>query len=117
MHPLSLFPSLLSYPFLAYFILRLVVAWGVLRVGVMRWRKPYKWMTVLHSIAGILVLIGLYTQPALIACIILLIIDVVMDNTTGLSNNNERLISMIIGVVAFSLLFLGPGSFAFDLPL
>jgi hypothetical protein len=117
MHPLSLFPILFSYPFLAYFILRLVVAWGILRVGVMRWRKPWKMMTVLHSIAGILVLIGLYTQVALIATIILLIVDVVLDNKSGRGNQSERMLSMVIALIAFCLLFLGPGSFAFDLPL
>ena len=117
MHPLSIFPALFSYPFLAYFILRLVVAWGILRVALMRWKKPWKYMTILESIAGILVLIGLYTQPALIAVIILLITDYMLDSRRGVVAPQEKAMSCIIAIIAFSLLFLGPGSFAFDLPL
>ncbi len=74
-------------------------------------------MKRVHPIAGILVLIGLYTQAALIAVIILLITDMMLDNKTGKASQNEKMISMIIALVAFALLFLGPGSFAFDLPL
>jgi uncharacterized membrane protein YphA (DoxX/SURF4 family) len=83
----------------------------------MRWRKSYKMMTILHSIAGILVFIGLYTQAALLAVIILLVIDIVLDNKSSVKNPHERMVSMMIAIIAFCLLFLGPGSFAFDLPL
>jgi hypothetical protein len=59
----------------------------------------------------------LYTQAALIAVIVLMILDSIIDTKTGMIDKNRQVVSLIITIVAFTLLFLGPGSFAFDLPL
>lgn len=117
MHTLSIFPALLSYPLLAYFILRMVVAYGIGRLAYLRYRKSYKPLAILHLIATILILIGLYTQAALVAVILLVLIDGLLDKKTGIIDKKEKLIWAIVCIVAFSLLFLGPGSFAFDYPL
>ena len=115
MHPLSLFPHLFSYPFLAYFLLRISVAWIIISVALSRFRKVYKGLAILEGLAGLLILVGLYTQGALIAGIIFLIAEIFLDRAT-LSSNQKKLYYLTL-IVAFSLLFLGPGSFAFDLPL
>src|SRR6201986_45093 len=99
MHPLSIFPQLYSYPFLSYFILRLTVAWVVLANGVTRFKKSYKFLSILEFIAGILVLIGLYTQPALVAVILLLIIESWSDRAM-LSQSHKMLMYVTI-IIAF----------------
>ena len=117
LHPLSVFPSLLSYPFLAIFILRLAVAWGVYRVGMMRWKKSYKNLAIVEFVVGLFVLLGFYTQPAMIAVIILFILEKWLDTKAMTLDQNEKIISVLICIIAFSLLFLGPGAYSLDLPL
>lgn len=117
LHPLTLFPSLLSYPFLAYLILRLVVTYGIGRIALMRWKKSCKYVALVEAVATILVLVGLYTQAALIAVIILIIVDWILDAKTMTQIPVEKIVSTIICVVAMALLFLGPGAFALDYPL
>ncbi len=117
LHPVALFPDLLSYPLLAYMILRLVVVYGVARTMCMRWKKPYKWLAYLQAVVGALVLIGLYTQGALIAVILLLKADYWVDRKAGKTDSKEMIITGIICTIALALIFLGPGSFALDYPL
>ncbi len=117
MHPLSLFPHLFDYPLLAYFILRLVVAWAIFRVGQARRKKSYKFLAILDFLAGVLVLIGLYTQGALILVMILLIKECYLNKRAGIIDKKEDLILSIIFVIALALMFLGPGMLALDLPL
>jgi hypothetical protein len=117
LHPLSLFPTLFSYPFLAYFILRITVAFSILRIGRARRKKSYPYLAYVDFITGILVLIGLYTQGALIVVILLLIKEYYLDGKAGVLDSKEKTILGLIAVIAFALLFLGPGSFALDYPL
>ncbi len=118
---LSLFPNLLSYPLLAYFILRLIVVWGIGCVAMSRWKKP-SFMTsrsiaVLELVSGVFITLGLYTQGALLAAVILFIIDFVLDVQKGTATAEQRRLTVIISLIAVALLFTGPGAFAIDLPL
>lgn len=134
---LSIFPDLLIYNFLGVTIIR--VALGLLGVYlafkvlskknqlvdfIVSMKFPLvpfavisPWILfILFIISGSLMIIGLYTQ---IACIVLaylflkmLFIDIFVKNFSG--NNAVFYIALIL--ISLSFLFLGPGTFAYDLP-
>jgi uncharacterized membrane protein YphA (DoxX/SURF4 family) len=84
----------------------------------LRWKKPWKSVALFDVLAGVLVLIGLYTQGALIATIILFIKDAIIDWKLHIpTSDTDRTVMVIVGIIAFCLLFLGPGSFSLDMPL
>ena len=117
LHPLSLFPSLFSYPFLAYFLLRLTVAWGIFSIGQARKKKSYAFLSIVDFIAAAFVLVGLYTQAALILVMLLIIKEFYLDHKAGLLDSNRKTILAFIFIIALTLMFLGPGSFSLDYPL
>ena len=121
MHPLSIFPELLTYGLLAPFLLRLIVGYLILCLGWTRYKKPYKWTTVLYAVFGVMLIIGLYTQIIAIVSIILLKFDYYVDfykdrKSTPVPKMVTFLYVMAI-LILLSLLFTGPGAYAFDLPL
>ena len=98
-------------------MLRLIVAWAIFRMGLARWKKTYKYLAVLDFIAGFFVLIGLYTQGALILVMVLLFKECYLNWKDEIKDKKEDLILSIVFVVALALMFLGPGILALDLPL
>jgi len=80
-------------------------------------KKSHSFLTVFEYATAIMVAIGLYTQGALIALMTLLIIESTLDRKENLFDRNTAHIRTLIGTIAFSLMFLGAGAFAFDLPL
>jgi uncharacterized membrane protein YphA (DoxX/SURF4 family) len=114
---LSLFPQLFYYPFLAYFLLRIVVTYYTLLLSWDRFKKPYSFIAIFELISALFVGIGFYTQGALLATIFFLIIESIIDVRTHKYNSAEQSTKIILMLVSVALLFLGPGSFAFDLPL
>lgn len=64
-----------------------------------------------------MVAIGLYTQGALIALMAFLIIESLLDRKEEVFDRNIAHIRALIGTIAFALMFLGAGAFAFDYPL
>lgn len=122
MHPLSLFPSLFAYQQAAPLLVRLVLGAVFIHWAYKEFRNPAatihaKGLCVIEGVVGILIFIGLYTQgAALIAAIDLLIrlIGRVANKAFLTDGVNYYLILLIL---AASLLVLGPGFLAFDLPL
>ena len=121
---LSVFPTLLSYEQLAPFILRLVLGITLAYFGYQKIRgtggssgsnsKIYGGVEVI--IAAFLV-IGLWTQLAALLNVIILIIKIgfkIRDKAFLTDGINYYILLLAIAV---SLLFLGAGSYAFDLPL
>lgn len=125
---LSLFPDLLNYPIFAAVILRLIAAGFFLALAVRfirTLRNPNFPLSarvlgygfaILELIAGCLLLVGLFTQAAALLGAVLTFISAVLGfgrgNTVG-----ERYLQVLLHAVCLSLLFLGAGVFAFDLPL
>lgn len=132
---LSLFPDLLSYQFPAITLIRVAAAIAILY---MSYRYAFErrdiqrasfwpvghiptWLTLFGSLVvfatGVLLLIGLYTQAAAIVGMILALKDLVFarryPNIMPLSAGAAALLF----VICLSLLFLGAGAYAFDLPL
>lgn len=121
MHPLSIFPQLFTFEIFAPLLLRLVVGIFLVWLGMSRYKKDYKWSTVFYYISGSLVFLGLYTQPASILAIVVLKFDFYMDYWNNRKSTpvqaEKYFLYFMAGIILLSLLFTGPGAFAFDLPL
>ena len=121
MHPLSIFPDLLTFGIFAPFVLRVTVGLFILSLGWGRCHKSHAWTTIFYAVAGVLVTVGLYTQVATIVAIVILKLDFYVDfwkdrRAVPFEKNKYFLYGMAI-IVLLSLLVTGPGIFAFDLPL
>lgn len=114
---LSLFPNLFTFPLFAYFALRLVVTYQFALIAKARFKKPYKYLAFIEMITVVFVGLGLYTQGALIGVMTLLIIESALERKAGTWNRTEAHLRTTLGLIALSLMFLGAGAFAFDLPL
>lgn len=114
---LSLFPTLLDFPLFAYFIIRLTLAYHFGLIGKSRLKKSHSFVGVFEIAVSLLVALGLYTQGALIAVMVLLIIESMIDRKEGVFERNTVHIRTILGLIAFAMMFLGAGAPAFDLPL
>lgn len=117
MHPLSIFPGLLTFQLVAPFLLRLVVGFFILSIGWDRYKKPYKSACIIYAVAGILLILGLYTQIAAILALIVLKFDFYMDKKNGHVSREKFILQVVVNIIVISLLFTGPGFLAFDLPL
>jgi uncharacterized membrane protein YphA (DoxX/SURF4 family) len=117
MHPLSMFPGLLYLGLLAPLLLRLTVGLFILFLGKNRKQKIYKWSAVVYILPGIFLIVGLYTQIATIIGILVIIFDFYIDNKTASVSLDKKILYVMSGVILLTLLFTGPGLFAFDWPL
>lgn len=121
---LSVFPSLLSYEQLAPFILRLVLGLTLAFFGYQKIRgvggssgSNSKLYGAVEIVISLFLVIGLWTQlAALLNAIILAIkIGFKIRNKAFLTDGVNYYVLLL--AMAVSLLFLGAGRFAFDLPL
>ena len=119
---LSVFPELLNYQLLAVFILRAVlgalfVKYGVIKIA-RRQEKSWKAIGLLEVICGLMLVAGLFTQIASLLIFIMMAGAVAIKIKTKdavLKSSYDFYVLLLL--VSFSLLFLGPGIFSFDLPL
>lgn len=121
---LSVFPSLLSYEQLAPFILRLVLGLTLAYFGYQKIRgvgrspgSNSKLYGAVEMVIALFLVIGLWTQlAALLNAIILAIkIGFKIRNKAFLTDGVNYYVLLL--AMAVSLIFLGAGRFAFDLPL
>lgn len=118
MHTLSLFPSLFTFEIFAPTILRLVVSFFLIKTGWSKYKNTSeKWLSLPFIILGVMIFGGIYTQLVAILSIIFMKIDWWMRRKTNPLTNNEFMLYWFAGVILISLIFTGPGIFAFDLPL
>lgn len=117
MHPLSIFPHLFTFQLIAPTLLRLALFFAGTAAAWKRYtRGPHAWLSAIYAIVSILLLLGLYTQPGAIAGILLLIADYSLEKKSEISEE-KKVIYGLMAAMLVSLLFLGPGFFALDLPL
>lgn len=115
---LALFPQLFVYGFFAIALLRITTALFFIASGVGHWKRlpqtvvmsTLKWMGVIETIAGLFLLVGLWSQLAAIVLFALTI----WSRTHSPTNAPFKI---LICIVLLALLFLGAGPFAFDVPL
>ena len=118
MHPTSIFPQLLFLgPMLAPLLLRLSTGIFLIYLGNDRHKKAEAWSTVIYLLAGILLVLGLYTQVAVILGILVIAFDYYTDKKNSTISKDKMTLCVIAGIILLSLLFTGPGFIAFDLPL
>ncbi|MBA3733473.1 hypothetical protein H0W91_03820 [Patescibacteria group bacterium] len=117
MHPLTVFPELLTFELIAPFILRLAACVFIFFIAKERYNKSYKWASIVYGISGLFILLGLYTQISALIAIASIKFDYWV-NRKGLTISTERkLLCAIVILILLSLLFTGPGFLALDLPL
>ncbi len=117
---LSLFPSLLPYGLLAPFLLRIVLAIVVLHFAYVHIQKRQRISVIFGSIqtvAGLLLLIGLFTQVAALILVIMFGLLMVKQITNKAFLSDGVNYYLLLFIIALSLVLSGPGAFAFDYPL
>lgn len=132
---LMTFPGLLTYVLLAPFILRVALGGYLILGGLRKLREEklawnsivpnlkigkYDLATVLayiQVIVGIFVVIGLFTQIAVIITLIYVWFEWYRKSRNMSLAFSELWITVFVTVISISLLFTGAGFLAFDLPL
>jgi uncharacterized membrane protein YphA (DoxX/SURF4 family) len=132
---LNPFPALLDFAILAPFILRITlgvvliyISYSVIykkRKDFYKYYKDHKYpfpsvvtwfFGVLNALVGLFFIIGFLTQVDALIAIYLLVSLYLSDKEIG-SFQFSGSFYLLASIVAFSLLFLGAGAFAFDIPL
>ncbi|MDE2038348.1 MAG: hypothetical protein KGI69_03990 [Patescibacteria group bacterium] len=122
MHPLSLFPSLLTWQLAAPLMIRIVLGAVFIHWAYKELRNPVatihaKGLCVIEGLAGILIFIGLYTQGAALVAAIDLVIRLIGRISKKAFLTDGVNYYLLLLVLAASLMVTGPGFLAFDLPL
>lgn len=137
MHTLSLFPTLLDYRVLGIFMIRVTLGFTFLRmcyVGI-KYNKAEQieslnklglrpgslfagLVSLIKGVGGTLLVVGLWTQGAAIATgSLMLIASAIKLYKPDALPKHKLVFCLLLAIISFALLFLGAGSFAFDLPL
>ena len=118
----SFFPSLLSWSELAPFIIRLALGATFIFFAYRNLRKPYmsirdKSVAIVEGLAGLLLILGLWTQLAALAIVIDLVIRLAdrIKNRSFLTDGVNYYLLLL--VMAISLMVTGAGLFGFDYKL
>jgi len=133
---LNTFPTLLNYSWYAPLILRLVLGLILIDLGVLKWRSEradwiatfaaYKirpahlWVSLyglVEIVGGLMLVIGLYTQVAALAFVLLSGIEFYIEYSEGGILKRDIVFYVLVFAIALSLLLTGAGAFARDLPL
>lgn len=137
MHIVSLFPNLLDFQMLGIFMLRVTL--GLIfvyfwyekifhqrseylhffdKIGLRPAKVFFLVVTSVEGIAGAFLVIGLWTQgAAIVTGTLMLIASFIKHHKPSVLPKNTTEFYVLLAVVSFALLLLGPGSFAIDLPL
>ncbi len=116
---LSVFPQLLDYSFFAPFILRVGLALVALRLGYLNLKEVKKFPKTTGAmlvIGAIFLALGFLTQIAVLLIIIAGLAEVIRAKIKELPVP-EKTLKFLVFVAAVSLILLGSGAFAIDLPL
>lgn len=133
---LNPFPQFLAYSLLAPFLLRLVL--GIIYIGFgytkltteraiksaffenihLRPGGIYVWVFgIIEIVGGAMLLTGFYTQIASLALAFIMLAVICIKILRPTTLQNVLTFYILIFAATLSLLFLGAGAFAFDLPL
>lgn len=133
---LNPFPEFLNYAPLAPLILRVVVGFIFLELGMLKFRSEKgRWMAsfetlhlrpttffvplygFLQVVGGIMFLLGLYTQVAALAFVIFTGLELYVEWKAGAVLKRDMTFYLLLFIISLSLLLTGAGAFAFDIPL
>ena len=133
---LSVFPDLLAFGLLAPFLLRVAlglvfISFGKYKLGSERAEKAkffesFGWKSglyvatvlgIIELVVGIFLLIGLYTQIAALVAAFIMFCALILKKKSPHGIESSRGFLALLFIISLSLLVLGAGLFAFDLPL
>jgi len=133
---LNPFPELLVYSLLAPFILRVVVGIIFIDLGFLlfkgekeRWLNSFralrianpilaiKILGVIEIIAGIMLILGFYTQISALILAIITFAETYIEYKESAILKRNLIFYIILFAILLSLLLSGAGAFAIDLPL
>lgn len=119
---LSIFPEFFNYSLVGILILRLTYGLMITNYGFLKIirEQENKWKLVgaVELMCGILLVIGLFTQPAsLIMALMMLGVIILKIRKIDRFRDRPYNFYIMLMIIPLSLLFLGPGLFSFDLPL
>jgi uncharacterized membrane protein YphA (DoxX/SURF4 family) len=119
---LSIFPSLLSYEQVGPLLIRLMVGITLVYFGYQKTLKKgtssgsnAKAYGVVEIIVGLFLVIGLFTQLAALLNALILVIKLGFKVRDGAFLTDGINYYILLLVMAISLLFTGPGFFAYDM--
>ncbi len=133
---LSIFPDLFTYSLIAPFVLRIALGSFFVLQGIRRHKEDSMgwnalWvnkklgtytvaaiLAKIQIIIGVLLFVGLFTQVAGILALLFVWVEWFKKRTNGTTIPFQELwLAVLVTVIGLSLLFLGAGSLAIDLPL
>ena len=128
---LNIFPNLLTYGILAPMILRLALGFyliiksyrhakrtGLSFTNTTQTQKVSKILNLLLGVLGVFVVVGLFTQVAVLLVLIATIIKVIYKAKIARTlSYHDAMIFAFVMAISFSLMLSGAGFFAIDLPL
>lgn len=117
---LSLFPTLLDWNWYVPFLFRIFLGYYFFNIGLVMMKKSdesaWKLLGILSVLAGILFVIGIYIQLlGVVAFISALALTYTRKKVRFL--HESATFYTLLAIVSLSLLFLGAGPYAVDLPL
>lgn len=116
---LNPFPELLTYSMLAPFILRLVLGFIYLDLGILNFKKSgnMKALGIVEIIGAIMLFLGFYTQIAAIVFILIAGTSLYIEYKDEAVLKRDIVFYLLVLAISISLLLSGAGSYAKDLPL
>lgn len=133
---LNPFPDLLTYSFLAPFLLRVVIGIIFLDLGILKFKgERSRWIAsfealslrpgaiftsiygIIEIIGGLLLIIGLWTQIAALIFVIFSGFELFIEWKESRILKRNIVFYTLILTISVSLLLTGAGAFAFDIPL
>ncbi|MBU2109347.1 hypothetical protein KKB71_00085 [Patescibacteria group bacterium] len=117
---LSIFPELFNYSYLAPFLLRIALALVLIRIGYLSFKKTndkcQKSIDITQIISAVFVALGLLTQIAALVIMAMIATEVIKAGIQKIPVE-RKILKFLMFIIAVSLMLLGPGLFAIDLPL
>lgn len=133
---LNTFPELLTYSALSPFILRVVIGFIIINLGLLKlgkekqdWQELFeainfhpakyfvKILAFIEILGGLMLFIGTYTQIVAMVFSIIFFCEAVLEYREESLENRNLPFYIIIFAIVLSLIFSGAGAFSFDLPL
>lgn len=133
---LNTFPDLLTFGMLSPLILRVVLGLVTVNLGILKlgkekipWQKLFetinirpakffvKVLAIIEIVGGFMLVAGAYTQITAIVLSILFFCEAVLEYREPVLEKRNITFYILMFSISLSLIFLGAGSFAFDLPL
>ena len=133
---LNTFPNLLTFSQFSPFILRVVLGFITINLGYLKltkekiiWQELFeiinihpanffvKFLAFIEVIGGLMLIIGAYTQLTAIVFAVLFFCEAVLEYRDSSLEKRNFPFYILVFSISLSLIFLGAGALAFDLPL